>query len=289
MNDPNLESASEGEASSLQKAYDNRAFLHSPDARTVRVLTEYLEPQARLRRQNVHGTIVFFGSARALPAEEVPPILKSAEEGVRQLGDSQALDTLGKARGAARHSRYYEEAMELARKLTEFYKNRPHPRDRLVVCSGGGPGIMEAANRGARQAKGKTVGFCISLPHEQAANRWLTPELSFEFHYFFMRKYWFVYLGRALVIFPGGFGTMDELFEVLTLVQTRKVKKFMPIVLYGSEYWREVVNFEAMVRWGMVAAEDLSLFRRCDTPQEAFDFLRESIPLRGDSGQKART
>jgi uncharacterized protein (TIGR00730 family) len=288
MNDPNPEPSSGGEASSLQKAYDNRTFLHSPDARTVRVLTEYLEPQARLRRQNVHGTIVFFGSARALPAEEVPPILKSAEEGVRQLGDSQALDTLGKARGAARHSRYYEEAVELARKLTEFYQNQPHPRDRLVVSSGGGPGIMEAANRGARQANGKTVGFCISLPHEQAANRYLTPELCFEFHYFFMRKYWFVYLGRALVIFPGGFGTMDELFEVLTLVQTRKVKKIMPIVLYGSEYWREVVNFEAMVRWGMVAAEDLNLFRRCDTPQEAFDFLREAIPLRGDSGQKAR-
>jgi uncharacterized protein (TIGR00730 family) len=193
------------------------------------------------------------------------------------------LDSLGKARGAARHSRYYEEAAELARKLTEYYKDQPHPRDRLVVCSGGGPGIMEAANRGARKANGKTLGLCISLPQEQAANRYLTPELSFEFHYFFMRKYWFVYLGRALVIFPGGFGTMDELFEVLTLVQTQKVKKIMPIVLYGSEYWREVVNFEAMVRWGMISSADLHLFRRCDTPQEAFDFLRESIPLHGAS------
>ncbi|MBM3324730.1 MAG: LOG family protein, partial [Calditrichaeota bacterium] len=217
--------------------------------------------------------------ARALPPEEVQPLLKEAERGVSRIGDRQALEALGKARGAARHSRYYEEAVELAKKLTEFYQNQPHPRDRLVVCSGGGPGIMEAANRGARMVNGKTVGFCISLPHEQVANRWLLPELTFEFHYFFMRKYWFVYLGRALVIFPGGFGTMDELFEVLTLVQTRKVKKVMPIVLYGSDYWREVVNFEAMVRWGTISAEDLHLFRRCDTPQEAFDFLREAIPL----------
>jgi uncharacterized protein (TIGR00730 family) len=282
------ESPSDSPSLNLQKAYDNQSFLHSPDARTVRVLTEYLEPQARLRRRNVTGTIVFFGSARALPSEEVQPILRDAEERVRRTGDAQALEALGKARGAVRLSRYYEEAVELAGKLTEFYHNQPHPRDQLVICSGGGPGIMEAANRGARQANGKTVGFCISLPHEQAANRWLLPELSFEFHYFFMRKYWFVYLGKALVIFPGGFGTMDELFEVLTLVQTRKVKKIMPIVLYGSEYWREIVNFEAMVRWGMISPKDLHLFRRCDTPQEAFEFLREAIPLHGVEREKAR-
>lgn len=263
----------------LQKAYDNRSFLHSPDARTVRILTEYLEPQARLRREKVRGTIVFFGSARALPPEEVQPVLKKTEQRVRRSGDLQSLAALERARGAARHSRYYEEATELARKLTEFYQNQPNPRDRFVVCSGGGPGIMEAANRGARQANGKTAGFCISLPREQVANRYLMPELSFEFHYFFMRKYWFVYLGRALIIFPGGFGTMDELFEVLTLVQTEKVRKVLPIVLYGSEYWREVVNFEAMVRWGTISTEDLRLFRRCDSPQEAFEFLRETIPL----------
>lgn len=265
----------------LQKAYNNRSFLHSPDARTVRMLTEYLEPQARLRRQKVRGTIVFFGSARALPAEDAQPPLKEAAERVQGVGDQQSLEDLEKARGAVRHSRYYEEAVELAQKLTEYYQSQPNPRDRLVVCSGGGPGIMEAANRGARQANGPTVGFCISLPHEQVANRWLMPEISFEFHYFFMRKYWFVYLGRALVIFPGGFGTMDELFEVLTLVQTEKVRKTMPIVLYGSAYWREVINFEAMVRWGTISRKDLRLFQRCDSPQEAFDFLRESIPLQG--------
>lgn len=265
----------------LQKAYDNRSFLHSPDARTVRMLTEYLEPQARLRRQRVRGTIVFFGSARALPSEDVQPPLKEAAERVQGVGDQQSLEALEKARGAVRHSRYYEEAVELAQKLTEYYQNQPNPRDRLVVCSGGGPGIMEAANRGARQANGPTVGFCISLPREQVANRWLMPETSFEFHYFFMRKYWFVYLGRALVIFPGGFGTMDELFEVLTLVQTEKVRKTLPIVLYGSAYWREVVNFEAMVRWGTISRKDLRLFQRCDSPQEAFEFLRETIPLQG--------
>ncbi|MFH1010475.1 MAG: LOG family protein [bacterium] len=261
----------------LEKAYDNREFLHSPDARTVRVLTEYLEPQARLRRRNVSGTIVFFGSARALPSDEVQPLLGEAEERVSQIGDRQALEALGKARGAARHSRYYEDAVELARKLTEFYQKQPHPRDRLVVCSGGGPGIMEAANRGARQADGKTVGFCISLPQEQSANRWLLPELTFEFHYFFMRKYWFVYLARALVIFPGGFGTMDELFEVLTLIQTQKLKKRLPIVLYGSEYWNDVIDFKAMVKWMVVSPKDLELFKICDTPEHAFEFLTSRI------------
>lgn len=271
------------------KAYDSRSFLHSPDARTIRILTEYLEPQSRLRQQKVRGTIVFFGSARALPPEEVQSFLKEAEERVQKVGDSQSLRALEKARGAARHSRFYEEGVELARMLTEFYQNQPHPRDRFVICSGGGPGVMEAANRGARQANGKTVGLCISLPHEQTANRWLMPELSFEFHYFFMRKYWFVYLGRALVIFPGGFGTMDELFEVLTLVQTRKVRKTLPIVLYGSEYWREVINFEAMVRWGTISAEDLRLFHRCDSPQEAFEFLCETIPLHTPQEERIQT
>lgn len=286
MTEESHEPSSEFKPLNLQKAYDNRSFLHSPDARTVRLLAEYLEPQTRLRQRKVPGVIVFFGSARALPSEEIQPVLEEAEERVRKVGDHKALEALEKARGAARHSRYYEESVELARKLTEFYQNQPNPRDRFVVCSGGGPGIMEAANRGARQANGKTVGFCISLPFEQVANRYLIPELSFEFHYFFMRKYWFVYLARALVVFPGGFGTMDELFEVLTLVQTRKVRKPLPIVLYGSEYWREVVNFEAMVRWGMISKEDIRLFRRCDSPQEAFDYLRESIPLH--TSRKAR-
>ena len=272
----------------MRKAYNNPAFLHSPDARTVRILTEYLEPQARLRREKINGTIVFFGSARSLPSEDVRPILEEAERRVREDGDSKALEALENARGIARNSRYYEEGVELAKKLTEFYQTQPNPRDRFVVCSGGGPGVMEAANRGARQANGKTVGFCISLPHEQSVNRYLLPDLSFEFHYFFMRKYWFVYLARALIVFPGGFGTLDELFEVLTLIQTRKIKKTLPIVLYGSAYWREVVNFEAMVRWGLIAKEDLQLFHWCDSPQEAFDYLREAIPLHKELAEERK-
>ncbi len=226
-------------------AYLNVPFLESPDARALRILSEYLEPLSHFREERVQDTVVFFGSAR-----------------VREDGPM---------------GRYYRDARELARMFTEWSLNLPDHAHRFVVCSGGGPGIMEAANRGARDAGGKTIGLNIGLPFEQRPNPYITPELSFEFHYFFMRKFWFAYLAKALVIFPGGFGTLDELAEILTLAQTRKLESRIVIVLYGTEYWREVLNFEALVKHGMIAPDDLKLFQRADTPAEALAILQAGL------------
>jgi uncharacterized protein (TIGR00730 family) len=225
-------------------AYLDDAFMDGPAGRPVRILAEYLEPLARLQRERVHDTIVFFGSSRL---SETGPL-----------------------------ARYYTEARDLARRVTEWSMGLPLPR-RLVVCSGGGGGIMEAANRGARDAGGRSLGLNIGLPHEQQPNAYATRELSFEFHYFFMRKLWFAHLARALVVFPGGFGTLDELTEILTLAQTRKLEKPIPIVLYGREYWREVINFDALVRHGMIDRADLALLQTADDPQTAFDLLKASV------------
>ncbi len=229
------------------KAYRNMEFLSSDRARTLRILAEYLEPEARFERYDVEDTIVFFGSARARREEE--------------------------GEGRAHLAEYYDAAEELAYRMTTWSKSLNNHRHRFIVCSGGGPGIMEAANRGASRAKGLSVGLGISLPMEQGINPWVSHELAFEFHYFFMRKFWFVYLSKALVVFPGGFGTMDELFEVLTLVQTGKASSPRPIVLFGKEFWKEVVDWEALVRWGVISREDLDLFRVVDTVDEAFEFL----------------
>src|SRR5258708_29383512 len=226
-------------------AYKNDEFLDSPAARSLRILSEYLEPLDHFRRERIRDTIVFFGSARI--AEDGP---------------------LGK---------YYRDARELARRLTEWSDGFVNIARRFVVCSGGGPGIMEAANRGASDAKGKTIGLNIGLPFEQLPNPYITPELSFEFHYFFMRKFWFAYLSKALVVFPGGFGTMDEMMEVLTLAQTRKLAKKILIVLYGSEFWKEVINFDALVKHGMIAQEDLDLFQYADDPESAVKILSERL------------
>jgi uncharacterized protein (TIGR00730 family) len=226
-------------------AYLNEAFLNSPEARVMRIMAEYLEPFAHFRREKVRDTVVFFGSARI------------TEEGPL--------------------SEYYEGARTLARLLTEWADQFTNSTYRFVVCSGGGPGIMEAANRGACEAKGKTVGLNIGLPFEQFPNPYITPELSFEFHYFFMRKFWFAYLAKALVVFPGGFGTLDELMELLTLTQTQKLAKKMTIVLYGSKYWNEVINFDALVRYGTISPEDLSLFQYADDPQTAFGLLQAGL------------
>jgi len=262
-----------------QKAYKNLDFLNSPDARTVRVLCEFLEPAARFRHLHVRNTIVFFGSTRILTREK-------AEQNLRQLenecpADAGARESLKEKIEHARRglimSRYYEEAALLAEKLTSWSLRIEIPAKRFYICSGGGPGIMEAANRGAQNAGGPSIGLNISLPFEQTPNTYQTKELSFEFHYFFVRKYWFFYLGKALVIFPGGFGTMDELFELLTIVQTEKTKKYMPIILYGSEYWNELINFNAMVKWGTISKEDLSLFHFSDDVDSAFDFLRAEL------------
>lgn len=269
----------------LPKAYDNTPFLHSPQARTIRLLAEYLEPQARLRRYKVRGTIVFFGSARALPPEKLGEKIQQERELIALADATVAAQINRRIVAYERMSRYYADAVELARRLTEYYQKMPDQRDRHVVCSGGGPGMMEAANRGAHEAGGKTVGFGISLPFEQTINDYIDSKLAFEFHYFFMRKYWFIYTAQALVAFPGGFGTMDEFFEVMTLTQTKKVSRRLPIVLYGSDYWNTVINWEAMIQWGTIAADDLNLFKVCDTPVEAFDYLKSAIKSRAEQEQ----
>jgi uncharacterized protein (TIGR00730 family) len=254
----------------VEKAYDNLEFLRSREARTLRILSEYLEPQARFQRYRIKDTVVFFGSARAIPRDRADEALREAEAS----SDAAAIERARKALG---FSRYYEEARTLARRVTEWSKSLPPPNRRFIVCSGGGPGIMEAVNRGASEAAGISVGLGISLPAEPSHNPFITRELAFEFHYFFMRKFWFAYLAKALVVFPGGFGTLDEMFELLTLVQTHKVGKRMPILLYGSEYWNDVIRFDALVRWGTVAEEDLGLFRVADTPEQAFEVLEGEL------------
>jgi uncharacterized protein (TIGR00730 family) len=236
---------SHGTPNSSQFAYEDEAFLASEDGRPLRILAEYLGPLHRFRRANVHDTIVFFGSARL--ANDGP---------------------LG---------RYYHEARELARLLTLWSKTLSSHAHRYVVCSGGGGGIMEAANRGAADAGGRTIGLNISLPHEQRPNVYVTRELSFEFRYFFMRKLWFAHLARALVVFPGGFGTLDELTEILTLAQTRKLERPIPVILYGTGYWNEIINFEALARHGMVDREDLQLFQFADDPAIAFALLQSAL------------
>ncbi|NIP14936.1 MAG: TIGR00730 family Rossman fold protein [Gemmatimonadetes bacterium] len=254
----------------MEKAYKNLAFLNSRDARTIRILAEYLEPQARFARYNVTDTVVFFGSARALPPDDAATQLEEAEAS----GDARQREL---AQQAVRLGRYYDEARELASLLTSWSKGLELPSRRFIVCSGGGPGIMEAANRGASEAAGISIGLGISLPMEATANPYITRELGFEFHYFFTRKFWFVYLAKALVVFPGGFGTLDELFELLTLIQTQKVDRPVPVVLYGKEFWSDVLNFDTLVKWGTISKEDLKLFHVASTPQDAFEHLRDEL------------
>jgi uncharacterized protein (TIGR00730 family) len=260
----------------MEKAYKNEDFLMSRDARPLRILSEYLEPQARFARYRVADTVVFFGSARALPREEADKVLEQA----RSSGDDQAV---ARAETGIKLARYYEDARTLAGQMTQWSKSLSKTSRRFIVCSGGGPGIMEAANRGASEAHGISIGLGISLPMEASSNPYVTREMEFEFHYFFMRKFWFVYLAKALVVFPGGFGTMDEFFELLTLVQTQKSSKRMPIVLYGREFWKDVLNLEALIRWGTISPGDLSLFHIADSPDEAFTYLeRELTALYGE-------
>jgi len=226
-------------------AYKNEEFLDSDDARPLRILAEYLEPMQAFHRERVCDTIVFFGSARLAPTGPL--------------------------------GRYYDAARELARLVTTWSKSLPSHAHRYVVCTGGGGGIMEAANRGASEAGGKTIGLNIGLPQEQQPNSYITRQLAFEFHYFFMRKLWFAHLARALVVFPGGFGTLDELTEILTLMQTRKIDRHIPVVLYGSAYWNEIINFDALFRHGMISREDLALFQFADDPDIALGLLQAGI------------
>jgi len=251
------------------RAYENLDFLHSPDARALRILAEYIEPNSRFKHYKIEDTIIFFGSARTLPRDQAE---KELAEVVAKGGDP-ARPELVRAEYDLRMSEYYEATRELARRLTEWSKNLEGTDRRFVVCSGGGPGIMEAANRGASEAKGINVGLNISLPFEQSENPHISRELVFEFHYFFMRKFWFTYLAKAVVVMPGGFGTLDEMFELLTLIQTQKIRKRMPMVLFGSSYWSEIVNFEALADHGMIDRADLDLLFRTDSVDEAYNFI----------------
>ena len=257
-------------------AYHDLDFLESTDARPIRILAEYLSPAQRFKRENIQDTVVFFGSARvhSRQAAEEALLKLTRVRGKRKVGHAAALK---RSRKAVEWSRYYEDARTVAHMLTEWSLSLEEPRRRFVVCSGGGPGIMEAANRGAREAGGKTIGLNISLPFEQGPNPYITEGLHFEFHYFFMRKFWFAYLAKALVIFPGGFGTLDEMFEILTLAQTRKLSKKLLVILYGSEYWNEVFDLRPLAEWGAIEEKDLDLLYRADTPDAAFGALRDFL------------
>ena len=261
-------------------SYLNFDFLNSPTARVVRILSEYLEPAERLRRLRVRDTIVFFGSARSPSPEDAARELKQVREQIQRAGAGSEPADLAEARtraeAAVRLARYYQAAVDLSRRLTEWSKNLTGNRD-FIICSGGSGGMMEAANRGASLAGGKTMGLNIHLPEEQAVNPWVSHDMVFTFHYFFMRKFWFVYLAKALVIFPGGYGTMDELFEVLTLIQTRKPRKTMPVVLFGTEYWDDVIDFDAFVRWGTVSPRELETFYKTDSVDEAYTYLTSRL------------
>src|SRR5262245_55921260 len=251
----------------------NSEFLQNPAARPIRILSEYLEPAERLRRARVRDTIVFFGSARTLSPEDAAQQLAQVEAAARiGTASPELAEVKRQAQAAVKLGRYYQDAVDLARRLTEWSKSLTGNHD-FIICSGGSGGMMEAANRGASLAGGKSVGFNIHLPHEQAVNRYVSPDLTFTFHYFFMRKFWFVYLAKALVIFPGGFGTLDEFFEVVTLIQTKKPRKAMPVVLFGTEYWNEVINFDALVKWGVIDAEDLDIFCRTETVDDAYEYI----------------
>jgi uncharacterized protein (TIGR00730 family) len=287
-------------------AYENPAFLNSADGRLIRILAEYTEPLARFRRERIQDTVVFFGSARfngreeadralellqntgslaAAPEHEQPASIPEIAQGTAsELGRRRAV-------AAVEMARYYEDARRLAHMVTTWAIAIPSSRHRFVITSGGGPGIMEAANRGAHEAGGKTIGLNIRLPFEQRPNSYITPALNFEFHYFFMRKLWFAYLAKALVVFPGGFGTIDEMFEVLTLVQTHKLAKNITVIIYGSDYWKKVFNFDWLVDTGAISPGDVDLFQFADTPEQAFELLRQGLTthhLEPEANQKRR-
>jgi uncharacterized protein (TIGR00730 family) len=258
-------------------SYLDPHFLDSEEARPLRILAEYLEPLARFKRENIQDTVVFFGSARIHSRDHAEQALERLQRRFGTRPDDSAEVHLQRGRRAVEWSRYYEEARQLAQLLTEWTTTLASPHHRFVVTSGGGPGIMEAANRGATEAGGKTVGLNINLPFEQGPNRYISAGLHFEFHYFFMRKFWFAYLAKALVIFPGGFGTLDEMFEILTLMQTEKLAKQIQIILYGTEYWDQILNLEPMVEWGAIADKDVHLLQRANTPAEAFGLLKQHL------------
>lgn len=259
-----------------EKSYKDLEFLNSPDARSLRILSEFLHPLSQFRRKGIRDTVVFFGSARLMSRADAKKALAKAERATKRRATKKQLKLQADATTDLEMSRYYEDAVQLSRLMTQWSK-RLFQLNRFVVCSGGGPGIMEAANRGALLAKGRSIGLNISLPFEQDPNPFISPELNFEFHYFFMRKFWFVYLAKAFVMFPGGFGTFDELMEVLTLLQTKKIKKPVVVVLYGREFWNSVIHFNEFVKRRLISPEDLDLFEFADTPEEAYRILTKRL------------
>lgn len=262
-----------------KKAYDNRDFLHSPDARTIRLMCEYLYPQQQFKKKKIHKTIIFFGSARIQSTEFYKNKLNILDEVKSKYTDDKLIEieneikTIHKMKKLAK---YYDEARQLSKLIAEWSSTLPK-KDRYHICTGGGPGIMEAANRGAIEGGAKSIGLNISLPFEQFPNPYLSKGLNFEFHYFFMRKLWFVMLAHGMVVFPGGFGTLDELMEVLTLRQTHKTTKPLPVILYSTEFWNNLINFNCLVELGMINKNDLDLFRFADTPEEAFEYLKNEL------------
>ena len=261
--------------SEIKKAYNNKEFLNGKEARPIRVLCELIEPDERLDEQNVENTIVFFGSARPKPYETAEGEHDDFE---KKLSSSTELSgteeqNLNRLRRIKKLSKYYDEAVNLANKVSKWSRSIETNLRNCFICSGGGPGIMEAANRGANNAGEKSIALGISLPFEQGVNKYATPELSFEFHYFFIRKFYFLYHAKAVFVFPGGFGTMDELFETLTLIQTGKLEKKMPVYLFGREFWEELINFNQFVEWGVISPNDISLFKIVDSVDEAYKLL----------------
>jgi hypothetical protein len=258
-------------------AYENPSFLNSPDGRILRIMAEYQEPLARFRREQIQDTVVFFGSARFTGRTHATKNLDVLRRNETARPAAELEKDLKRAQAGVDMAHYYDDARRLAHMLTKWSIQIPARRRRFVVTTGGGPGIMEAANLGAHEAGGKTIGLNIQLPFEQSPNQYITPALNFQFHYFFMRKFWFAYLAKALVIFPGGFGTMDELFEILTLAQTDKLAKKILVVIYGSEYWHRIINFQAFVDAGTISPADLNQFKIVDSPDDAFEFLRDGL------------
>ncbi|HSP88757.1 MAG TPA: LOG family protein [Ignavibacteriaceae bacterium] len=256
----------------LLKAYENVDFLNSADARILRMLAEFLQPQSRFRRLKIVDTIVFFGSARLMSKRDATKVY-SRFKTINPKETAKLAEELRAAQQLVHMSKYYEDTVELSRRLTEWSMNLKTNANRFIVCTGGGPGIMEAANKGAKIAGGYSVGLNISIPFEQFVNKFVSPDLSFEFHYFFMRKFWFAYLAKALIVFPGGFGTMDEFFELITLIQTGKIKKKLLLVVYDKKYWSSIINFNGLVDHGVISKADLDLFSFCNTVDEAFELI----------------